>query len=544
CAAEKRRRRKRGRYPDPAARPFINAAVCEGCGDCGEVSNCVAIQPLETELGRKRAIDQSACNKDFSCLKGFCPSFVTVYGAVPRKPEGIGAVPFPAPPAPKAASAREPYGIVVTGIGGTGVVTIGAVLAMAAHLEGKGVSVLDVAGLAQKNGAVFSHIRIADDPDTLHAVRIAAGGARLLIGCDMVTAAGAETLGKLRADHTRAIVNAHRTMTADFTHRPDLAFPDEGLRSVLVDATGAGADFVDATGLALALLGDSIAANMFMVGFAYQKGLLPLTAEAIGRAIELNGVAVEFNQQAFLWGRRAAFDPGAVARVARPVPAEEAPSVDEFVTRRVADLTAYQNAAYARRYADMIGKARAAEAARAKGMTGLVDAVARAYFKLLAHKDEYEVARLYTDGAFARELALRFQGKARLGFHLAPPLFAKRDPATGHLKKREYGPWVMSAFRVVAALKGLRGTPFDVFGYAAERKMERQLIAEYEAVLAQILAGLSPDNHVLAVEIAALPLQIRGFGHVKERNRLAVKDCETKLLTRFRGPGVSADAAV
>jgi len=290
-------------------------------------------------------------------------------------------------------------------------------------------------------------------------------------------------------------------------------------------------------------LGDSIAANMFMVGFAYQKGLLPLTAEAIGRAIELNGVAVEFNQQAFLWGRRAAFDPGAVARVARPAPAEEAPSLDEFVTRRVADLTAYQNAAYARRYADLIERVRAAEAARAKGMTGLADAVARAYFKLLAYKDEYEVARLYTDGAFARELALQFQGKARLGFHLAPPLFAERDPATGHLKKREYGPWVMSAFRVVAALKGLRGTPFDVFGYAAERRMERQLIAEYEAVLAQILAGLSPDNHALAVEIAALPLQIRGFGHVKERNRLAVKDCETKLLTRFRGPGVSADAA-
>jgi len=543
CAAEKRRRRKRGRYPDPAARPFINAEVCEGCGDCGEVSNCVAIQPLESELGRKRAIDQSACNKDFSCLKGFCPSFVTVYDAEPRKPEGIGAVPFPALPEPTPASAAARYGIVVTGIGGTGVVTIGAVLAMAAHLEGKGVSVLDVAGLAQKNGAVFSHIRIADDPAALHAVRIAAGGAKLLIGCDMVTAAGAETLGKLRAGHSRAVINAHRTMTADFTRAPDLAYPAERLRGALVEAAG-GANFVDATGLALALLGDSIAANMFMVGFAYQKGLLPLTAEAIERAIALNGVAVDFNRQAFLWGRRAAFDAGAVARVAGPAPEADAPpSLDAFVERRIADLTAYQNAAYARRYADAVATVHAAESQRAKGMTGLADAVARAYYKLLAYKDEYEVARLYTDGAFAREIERQFQGKARLGFHLSPPLFAERDPATGHLRKREYGAWVMTAFRVVAALKGLRGTSFDVFGYAAERKMERRLIAEYEAVLAELVAGLGPVNHALAVEIAALPLSIRGFGHVKEKSRAAAKDCEAKLLERFRGPGVSADAA-
>ncbi len=548
CAAEKRRRRKRGRYPDPAARPFINAAVCEGCGDCGEVSNCVAIQPLETELGRKRAIDQSACNKDFSCLKGFCPSFVTVYGADPRKPDGIGLDgvgqrPFPAVPEPRAASAPEPYGIVVTGIGGTGVVTIGAVLAMAAHLMGKGVSVLDVAGLAQKNGAVFSHIRIADDPAKLHAVRIAAGGAKLLIGCDMVTAAGAETLAKLRAGHTRAVVNAHRTMTADFTRRPDLDFPDRRLRAALTEATG-GADFVDATGLALALTGDSIAANMFMVGFAYQKGLLPLSEEAIRRAIELNGVAVAFNMQAFLWGRRAAHDAGAVVRIVRPAPeAETPPSLDEFVARRVADLTRYQNAAYARRYADAVETVRAAEAKHAKGMTGLADAVARAYFKLLAYKDEYEVARLYSDGAFARELKRQFQGGGRLGFHLAPPLFAERDPETGHLRKREYGPWVMTAFRVVAALKGLRGTALDPFGYVAERRMERRLIAEYEAVLADLLAGLNTGNHALAVEIAALPLSIRGFGHVKEKNRVAAKDCEAKLLARFRGPSLSVDAA-
>ncbi len=544
CAAEKRRRRKRGRYPDPAARPFINARVCEGCGDCGEVSNCVAIQPLETELGRKRVIDQSACNKDFSCLKGFCPSFVTVHDAEPRKPEGIGGVPFPALPEPAAASAADPYGIVVTGIGGTGVVTVGAVLAMAAHLEGKGVSVLDVAGLAQKNGAVFSHIRIADHPDALHAVRIAAGGAKLLIGCDMVTAAGGEARAKLRAGHTRAVVNAHQTMIADFARRPDLDFPDNRLRGLLRDATGGAADFVDATGLALALTGDSIAANMFLVGYACQKGLLPLSVAAIERAIELNGVAVDFNKRALLWGRRAAHDAGAVARLARPAPETLPPAtLADFVARRVADLTAYQDAAYARRYTGMIDRVRAAEASRAKGMAGLADAVARSYFKLLACKDEYEVARLYTDGVFAAGLARQFAGKARLTFHLAPPLIANRDPATGHLIKREYGAWVMTAFRIVAALKGLRGTPFDVFGYAAERKMERRLIAEYETVMAELLAGLDPDNHALAVEIAALPLTIRGFGHVKERNRVAAKECEAKLLARFRGGRVAADAA-
>ena len=547
CAAEKRRRRKRGQYPDPAARPFINERVCEGCGDCGTVSNCVAITPVETELGRKRAIDQSACNKDFSCLKGFCPSFVTVYGAEPRKPEGgLGDLPFEALPELAPANSDQPYGIVVTGIGGTGVVTIGAVLAMAAHLEGKGVSVLDVAGLAQKNGAVFSHIRIADDPEKLKAVRIASGSARLMIGCDMITAAGAESLAKLRPGRSRAVVNAHRTMTADFTRVPDLAYPDDRLRAAIAGGTGAdAADFVDATGLALALLGDSIGANMFMVGFAYQKGLLPLSGEAIGRAIELNGVAVDFNRRAFLWGRRAAHDLGAVERMADPPARLEdvSPGLDAFVARRVADLTRYQDAAYARRYADMVDRAKAAEAAKAKGLGGLADAVARAYFKLLAYKDEYEVARLYTDGVFEGELRRRFAGPMRLGFHLAPPLFAERDPTTGRLRKKEYGAWVLTAFRVLAKLKGLRGTPFDPFGQSAERKMERRLIADYEAAMEEVLAALAPDNHALARELATLPLSIRGFGHVKEANRVAAKECEAALLSRLRGQAVRNAAA-
>jgi indolepyruvate ferredoxin oxidoreductase len=340
------------------------------------------------------------------------------------------------------------------------------------------------------------------------------------------------------------VVNAHRTMIADFTRQPDLTYPDDKLRQAVVEATGAGAaDFADATGLALALLGDSIGANMFMVGFAYQKGLLPLSAAAIERALELNGVAVDFNRQAFLWGRRAAHDPATVWRVAGPPQETAGPSPDEFIRRRIEDLTQYQNAAYARRYADLVERARAAEAARAKGMRGLADAVARAYFKLLAYKDEYEVARLYTDGAFSEALERQFAGPIRLGFHLAPPLIADRDPATGHLIKREYGPWLMAAFRLLAGLKGLRGTPFDPFAHAADRKSERRLIAEYGSVMEEIMAGLNPGNHALAVEIAALPMQIRGFGHVKEKNRVAAKECEAMLLARFRGPTVSADAA-
>ncbi len=545
CTAEIRRRRKRGLFPDPLARPFINQAVCEGCGDCGAVSNCVAITPLETDLGRKRAIDQSACNKDFSCLQGFCPAFVTVLGAEPKKPDAVGDVPFDVLPDPDLPAADVPYGIVVTGIGGTGVVTIGAVLAMAAHLEGKGISVLDVAGLAQKNGAVYSHIRIADDPDTLHAVRIAAGGARLLIGCDMVTAGSAETLGKLKAGYSLAVVNAHRTMTADFTRDADLAFPEAGLRNALSEATGKDAlDFVNATRLAERLLGDSIAANMLLVGFAFQKGFLPLSAEAIERALELNGVAVDFNKQAFLWGRRAAHNPGAVETIAGP--AEQAfqePDTLEYVTRRIQDLTRYQNAAYAKRYADLIDRARAREAEKAKGKTGLGDAVARAYFKLLAYKDEYEVARLYSDGEFEEQLRRQFGDGFKLAFHLAPPLIAHRDSRTGELKKRQYGPWVMAAFRVLAGFKGLRGTPFDIFGRTAERRMERRLIGEYEAVIKELLAGLNPGNHALATEIAGLPMRIRGFGYVKERNRQAAKECEAQLLADFRGGDVKAAAA-
>ncbi len=543
CAAEKRRRRKRGRFPDPPVRVFINDAVCEGCGDCGEVSNCVSLLPVETELGRKRAIDQSSCNKDYSCLKGFCPSFVTVLGAEPKKPAdeetAPGSFPFPTLPEPSPAPSEAPYSIVVTGIGGTGVVTIGAVLAVAAHMEEKGVSVLDVAGLAQKNGAVYSHVRIADDPNVLHAVRIAAGGADLLLGCDLVTAGGAETLGKMQDGVTRAVINGQRTMTADFTGDPDARFPTDELTDNITRATGP-CDFIEATKLATRLLGDSIAANMFMVGYAYQKGYLPVSSKSIEAAIELNGVAVDFNRNAFLWGRRTAHDATAVAALVKPKPRPgrvKRPEEDTFFGRRVSHLTDYQNAAYARRYADLVERAREAERTRAPGLEGFADAVERGYFKVLAIKDEYEVARLYTNGRFEWRLRERFGDHYKLRFHLAPPLLAARDPRTGHLIKREFGGWMMTVFRLLAKLKALRGTPFDLFGRTAERRAERRLVTEYEKTIERVIAELSPDNHAIACDLAGLPLQIRGFGHVKQTAMETARACEQQLMAEFESGG-------
>ncbi len=546
CAAEKRRRRKRGQYPDPPRRAFINEWVCEGCGDCGVKSNCVAIVPLETEFGRKRAIDQSSCNKDFSCLKGFCPSFVTVEGAEPRRVAAGAGQDFAPLPEPQAPPLEAPYGIVVSGIGGTGVVTIGAVLGMAAHLEGKGATVLDQIGLAQKNGAVVSHLRIARRPEDIHAVRIADGGASLLLGCDIVTAGSPEVLAKLRAGFTRAVVNTHPTMTADFTHDADMAFPARRLRDAIIAACGTeAATFVDCSALATALMGDAIAANLFAVGFAFQQGLVPIASEAIERAIALNGVAVAFNQEAFLWGRRAAFDLAGVRRIAEADATEPQPAtrLDDIVRRRVEELTAYHSAGYARRYKRLVERAEQAEAERVPGKSGFAVAVARSYFKLLAYKDEYEVARLYTDGRFEAALATQFEGYARLVFHLAPPLFAKRDPATGELQKRPYGPWVLGVFRRLAKLRRLRGTPFDVFGYTPERRGERRLIRNYEATVGELITGLNRDNHDLAREIAALPLCIRGFGHVKARSLTETKAREAELLHAFRQPAPTASAA-
>ncbi|HZD25119.1 MAG TPA: DUF6537 domain-containing protein, partial [Alphaproteobacteria bacterium] len=546
--------RKRGTFPDPQKRVFINDAVCEGCGDCSVKSNCVSVQPLETEFGRKRQIDQSNCNKDYSCVNGFCPSFVTVHGGGVRKakkagPAQAGDALFDNLPAPRIPSAAEPYGILITGIGGTGVVTIGALLGMASHIEGKGVSVLDMAGLAQKNGAVTSHIRIADNPDDLHAVRIATGGSKLLLGCDIVVAAGAEALATLNQGVSSVVANSYVVPTASFIADQALDFRAEGMVQRLKQAAGEEhAHFVDATRLATALMGDSIATNLFMLGYAFQKGLVPLSEDSLMRAVEINGVAVEANRRAFALGRLAAHDPAAVQTVAEPLMrkpevAALSQSFDELVTRRVGVLTDYQDAAYAARYKALVDTAAAAERERTPGMEGFAEAVAKNFFKLMAYKDEYEVARLYTSGDFLDKLNRQFEGDFTLRFHLAPPLFARRDPDTGELQKREYGPWVFRAFRLLAAMRRLRGTAFDIFGHTEERCTERRLIGEYESLVREIVAGLDHDRHPLAVQLAEVPERIKGFGHVKERNLTAAKAAEAELLAAFRSPAQRASAA-
>ncbi len=542
CATEKRRRRKRGEYPQADVRPFINDLVCEGCGDCSDKSTCIAITPLETEFGRKRAIDQSSCNTDLSCVNGFCPSFVTVLGGTLRKREGaVPSADGPRPPEPALAPLDGAYDILVGGVGGTGVITIGALLGMAAHMEGRDCSVLDNTGMARKGGAVTTHIRIAPRGSGLDAPRIAAGAARVVIGCDMVVTASAEVLKTIEKGATHAVVNDHFIPTSAHVFDPDAPLDPGALKSAIGEAAGAGqCDFVDATRLAAALLGDSIYTNQMLLGYACQKGLLPVSRAAIERAIELNGTAVDANLRAFAWGRRAAHDPEAVLSAARPYAAAagEAPAteLDDMVARRVEYLTAYQDAAYAARYSARVAAMAAAERERAGGGgQTLTKAVARHLFKLMACKDEYEVARLYTDGTFEHKLRQQFDGDFTVRYHLAPPLLARRDPETGELRKGSYGPWVKHGFRVLARLKGLRGTRFDIFGRTEERRRERALIAEYEAALDTLIQGLNADNHEIAVRIASIPAQIRGFGHIKLRSLDAAKAQEAALLSRFRG---------
>ena len=551
CAAEKRRRRKRGTFPDPDRRAFINEEVCEGCGDCSVQSNCVSVEPLETPFGRKRHINQSACNKDFSCIKGFCPSFVTVSGAVPRRAQAASSADLDqaaaALPDPDTAQAEGGYNILITGIGGTGVITVGALLGMAAHLEGKGVTVLDFTGIAQKNGAVLSHIRIAPTPEDLHAVRIAAGGADLLLGADMVVAASPDALGKLSRGGTQAIVNSHLAPTADFTLDPDTEFHGEELRHMIREGAGDNrTEFIDATGLATALMGDAIAANLFLLGHAYQRGALPVSGAAIDQAIELNGVAVAMNRRAFALGRLAAVDLKQVTRAARPALALEIAAdetLGDIIERRAAFLRGYQNADYAAQYVAFVRQVEKAEQAKGKGITGLAESVAQNLFKLMAYKDEYEVARLYAGESFQANLAKQFQGDLKLKFHLAPPLISRRDPDTGHLIKREYGSWMMTAFKLLAKMKGLRGGTFDIFGRTEERRAERAAIPAYRATIEALLADLSPENHALGVQISNIPAQIRGYGHIKERSQKAAAAEQTLLLEAWRNPQSQSTAA-
>ncbi|MCU9946891.1 indolepyruvate ferredoxin oxidoreductase family protein [Pseudomonas sp. PDM13] len=534
CATEKRRRRKRGKLVDPAKRAFINPAVCEGCGDCSVKSNCLSVLPLETELGRKREIDQNACNKDFSCLEGFCPSFVTVHGGELRKPEAVGSgALFTVLPEPRQPGLDRPWNILLPGVGGSGVTTVGALLGMAAHIEGKGCSVLDQAGLAQKFGPVITHIRIAAKQDDIHAVRIAAGETDLLLGCDLVVAASEEALAKLNERIATAVVNSHEAATAEFTRNPDAQVPGQAMQQALIEAVGAEkTHFIDATRLATRLLGDSIATNLFMLGYAYQRGLVPVSAEAIEKAIQLNGVAVKLNCEAFLWGRRAAHDLPAVEKLAAPEVAQAKPceTLDEIIRFRVDYLTAYQDAAYAKRYSGLVARVRLVDSSAGQELT---EAVARYYFKVLAYKDEYEVARLYSADDFRKQLEAQFSGDYRLQFHLAPSWLAKRDPSTGQPRKRSFGPWMLKAFGLLATFKFLRGSALDPFGYSEERRLERELIGRYEDNLEAVLAHLRGDNYRVAVALAELPEQIRGYGHVKEAGLAKAREHEAQLRAQL-----------
>jgi indolepyruvate ferredoxin oxidoreductase len=524
CAAEKRRRRKRGKFPDPDRRVFINTDVCEGCGDCGVQSNCVSIVPVETELGRKRAIDQSSCNKDFSCLKGFCPSFVTVEGAKIRK-DSTADLTLPEMPAPVLPAIDGTYNVVITGVGGTGVVTIGAVMAQAAQIDGKGAGMMEMAGLAQKGGAVHIHCRLAENPGDISAIRVATGECDALIGGDLVVSAGAKTLGLTRAGRTGAVVNSHEIITGDFTRNTEFTLPADRLRLALEARLRDAVQMFDASDLAKSVMGDSIYSNMMIFGAAWQRGLIPLSHAAIAEAIRLNGAAVDANLRAFEVGRWAALYPAEVEKLLTPKVIAKPKTLAERIAYREAHLSVYQGKRLVRRYRRLLD-----------GITdeGVRDAVAQGYHKLLAYKDEYEVARLHLETA--DKARAEFGGDFTLKFHLAPPMLSKMG-SDGRPKKREFGPGILRAFGMLARLKVLRGTPLDPFGRTAERKMERALIKEYERDMTEVLPMLNARTRDAIIALALLPLSIRGFGPVKEGNAAKAATRRTELLAVIRSGG-------
>jgi indolepyruvate ferredoxin oxidoreductase len=544
CAAEKRRRRKRGTFPDPAKRAFINDRVCEGCGDCSKKSNCLSVQPIETEYGRKRTIHQSSCNKDYSCVDGFCPSFLTVHGGDMKRGaarENLKTV-IPEPEL-KTIAKGETYGALVAGVGGTGVITVGALLGMAAHLEGKGLSIVDQMGFAQKGGPVMSHIRFANTQDDINTARLNAGATDLLLGCDMLTAGGDAPLKTLKAGKTKAFLNMEANMSGDFIHDPDLRYPTSALQQRFENVLDrADIDYIDATQLALALTGDAIGSNLFLVGYAWQKGALPVGSAAIKKAIDINGVKPDWNKQAFEWGRLAAHDPQAVQALLDPKPKTEK-SDAELIAARMDDLTAYQNTAYAARYKKLVDKVADAERDKAKGLSGLTRAVATYAYKLMAYKDEYEVARRQTSPELKEKLASTFEGDYKIKYHLSPPIFARKDPVSGRPRKYEIGGWITPLFKLMSKMKGLRGSAFDIFGYTEERKMERGLIEKYETTMEKLINSLDHDNHALAIEIACLPEKIRGYGYIKEDSVKAAHAELQDLMAKFENPVASPAAA-
>jgi len=551
CATEKRRRRKRGTLVDPAARVVINELVCEGCGDCGVQSNCMSVEPLETEFGRKRQINQSTCNKDMSCLKGFCPSFITVEGGqLKRKakdkalsPFELGALPEPAPIVLDAAIGQV-WGIIVAGVGGTGVITIGQLLGMAAHIEGKGIVTQDAAGLAQKGGATWSHVLIGASQQDIRTTRVSMAAADLIIGCDPLVAAGKETMLRMREGRTRVALNSHSTPTAAFVRDGGWQNPAEACAAEIARAVGVnGVGTFNADAAATKLMGDSIYTNPMMMGYAWQKGWIPLGRASLIRAIELNAVQVDNNKAAFEWGRRAAHDAASVEKLLSPAQVlqfKKRETLEDIINRRVEFLTAYQDAAYAGQYQAFVHKVRDTEGAL--GKTLLTESVARYLCKLMAYKDEYEVARLHTDTAFLDKVNAMFEGDFTLNYHLAPPLLAKRNDK-GELQKKKYGPAMLTGFRYLARLKGLRGTALDIFGRSQERRSERALIGEYRASIDEVLSRLTADNHALAVEIARIPEKIKGYGHVKERHLVAARQQWQGLMQQWRAPAAGAPSA-
>jgi indolepyruvate ferredoxin oxidoreductase len=531
CATEKRRRRKRGQMADPKRFAYINELVCEGCGDCSVESNCLSVEPKETPFGRKRQINLSACNKDFSCLNGFCPSFVTVEGATRRKKSAsrIDAVGRAATlPLPAAATLDRPYDLLVTGVGGTGVITVGALIGMAAHLERRGVSVLDFTGFAQKFGPVLSFIRVAASPDALHQVRIDQGAADALIGCDLVVSSAPKASGTYRRG-TRAAVNTAEMPTGDVVRfrDADLASPAR-LRAIGRVIGNDNLDTINANALAERLLGDAVYANIIMLGFAWQRGLVPLSLQALLRAIELNGVTVERNKQAFAWGRIAAADPDFLPKTDD---APKAETLDQIIDRRADFLTAYQNEAYAARYRTTVAKVRNSEAPL--NSEALTEAVARALFKLMAYKDEYEVARLHMQGGFLDELKREFEDGFSVQYHLAPPFLSSSRDARGRPRKRAFGQWIQMPLAMLARLKGVRGTPFDPFGYTHERRTERELITWYEGLIERMLGQIDAARLPDFVAIAKAPMEIRGYGPVKDTAIAKVKPEVERLLTNL-----------
>ncbi|WP_170375182.1 indolepyruvate ferredoxin oxidoreductase family protein [Ruegeria atlantica] len=530
CAAEKRRRRKRGEFPDPDKRVFINTDICEGCGDCGVQSNCVSIVPKETEFGRKRAIDQSSCNKDFSCLKGFCPSFVTLEGAKIRK-EATTDIDLPDLPEPVLPEIKGTHNVVITGVGGTGVVTLGAILAQAAQIDGKGAGMMEMAGLAQKGGAVHIHCRLANRPEDISAIRVATGEAHALIGGDLVVSAGAKTLGLTRAGQTGAVINNHETVTGDFTRDTDFRIPGDRLELALQARLKDDVSLFDATDLARAVMGDSIYSNMMVFGAAWQKGLLPISHDAVIQAIELNGTAVERNKRAFDIGRWAVLHSQEVAGILEPNVSDMPRSLEQKIDYRAQHLTAYQSGRLAKRYRKMVDMFDD-EAIR--------EAVAKGYHKLLSYKDEYEVARLML-GSHEKAVA-EFDGDFKMTFHLAPPILGGTG-ADGRPRKRSFGEWILKPMKLLTRLKSLRGTPLDIFGYSAERRMERALIKQYENDLNEIKPLVTPQTRDAVIALAQLPLDIRGFGPVLQANEAKAAKRREELLATIRNGGPELRAA-